>query len=37
LDSKYKSKVLMAIRIAREQAAPSLIQMPVVSASELTK
>jgi len=37
LDSKYKSKVLMAIRIAREQAAPSLIQMPVVAASELTK
>ena len=35
LDSQYKSKVLMAIRIAREQAAPSLIQMPIVAASEV--
>ena len=35
LDSAYKSKVLQAIRIAREQAAPSLIQMPITAAVEV--
>ncbi|NVK37892.1 MAG: DUF3450 domain-containing protein [Gammaproteobacteria bacterium] len=35
LDSQYKSKVLQAIRIAREQAAPSLIQMPITAAVEV--
>lgn len=31
LDSAYKSKVMMGIRIAREQAAPSLIKVPVAA------
>lgn len=35
LDSQYKSKILQAIRIAREQAAPSLIQMPITAAVEV--
>lgn len=35
LDSNYKSKVLQAIRIAREQSAPSLIQMPITAATEV--
>ena len=29
LDSEYKSKLMMALRIAREQAAPDLIKVPV--------
>jgi len=29
LDSSYKSKIMMGIRIAREQAAPDLIKVPV--------
>lgn len=35
LDSQYKSKIQQAIRIAREQAAPSLIQMPITAAVEV--
>lgn len=31
LDSSYKSKVMMGIRIAREQAAPQLIKVPVAA------
>ncbi|WP_396588933.1 DUF3450 domain-containing protein [Bermanella sp. R86510] len=31
LDSSYKSKVMMGIRIAREQAAPDLIKVPVAA------
>ena len=35
LENGYKSKISQAIRIAREQAAPSLIQMPVTAAVEV--
>jgi hypothetical protein len=31
LDSSYKSKIMMGIRIAREQAAPQLIKVPVAA------
>lgn len=31
LDSAYKSKIMMGIRIAREQAAPQLIKVPVAA------
>lgn len=31
LDSEYKSKIMMGIRIAREQAAPQLIKVPVAA------
>ena len=35
LDSSYKSKVMAGIRIAREQAAPALIQVPVAAPQEM--
>lgn len=35
LDSSYKSKVMAGIRIAREQAAPALIQVPVAAPQEI--
>lgn len=31
LDNEYKSKLMMALRIAREQAAPDLIKVPVAA------
>lgn len=34
LDSEFKSKVMAAIRIAREQAAPDLIKVPVAAPQE---
>lgn len=34
LDASYKSKLMAGIRIAREQAAPSLIQVPVAAPQE---
>jgi vacuolar-type H+-ATPase subunit I/STV1 len=34
LDSEFKSKVIAAIRIAREQAAPDLIKVPVAAPQE---
>lgn len=36
LDSSYKSKIMMGIRIAREQAAPQLIKVPVAAPVAVT-